>query len=174
MGFCEICNANRASLLECGHTVHKKCCSRNKCPMCHQTIRTMRCQFCNRTRVKLLPCGHALHKRCLRLNQDHCPYCTLSSVISHSIATYSPSHFEVVHLPDEIIHMHMQQLKPRCSLDRDVNFFEIEKDCPICLEMFTIEDRVRQLTCRHVFHGHCFRTWSICKKECPVCRSHCV
>eukprot|EP00866_Antonospora_locustae_P002437 jgi/Antlo1/2437/2576 len=48
---------------------------------------------------------------------------------------------------------------------------EMYQTCPICLEEFTEESILRELTCRHVFHKSCVDPWLLdwcCL--CPLCR----
>lgn len=43
--------------------------------------------------------------------------------------------------------------------------------CPICLETFLDEDRVKVIKCGHAFHSSCIDSWLSEKNDvCPVCR----
>tara|TARA_B100001093_G_scaffold355537_1_gene340118 strand:- start:626 stop:1063 length:438 start_codon:yes stop_codon:yes gene_type:complete len=50
----------------------------------------------------------------------------------------------------------------------------IDKICSICLEQYTIEDKIIQLNCSHIFHRKCIESWfkdkDKNKKVCPLCR----
>eukprot|EP00929_Paragymnodinium_shiwhaense_P034300 TRINITY_DN18687_c0_g1_i1.p1 TRINITY_DN18687_c0_g1~~TRINITY_DN18687_c0_g1_i1.p1 ORF type:complete len:267 (+),score=34.70 TRINITY_DN18687_c0_g1_i1:123-923(+) len=46
--------------------------------------------------------------------------------------------------------------------------------CPVCLVDFADEDRVRGLSCGHIYHVHCVAQWFLSDKSfelpCPLCR----
>lgn len=42
--------------------------------------------------------------------------------------------------------------------------------CPICITEFTSDDRVCELTCKHIFHEECIKQWGKYKPECALCR----
>jgi len=43
--------------------------------------------------------------------------------------------------------------------------------CPICQELFSIDDSAKHLPCSHLYHGHCIVQWFNGRKfSCPVCR----
>lgn len=42
--------------------------------------------------------------------------------------------------------------------------------CPICLENFTLRERVKLLPCAHIYHKECIETWLNIHGTCPVCR----
>eukprot|EP00736_Rhodelphis_marinus_P009977 Rmarinus@m.26181 len=47
---------------------------------------------------------------------------------------------------------------------------EDDRCCPICLSDFVINEEIRSLPCKHVFHKSCIDTWFSTKVECPFCR----
>jgi hypothetical protein len=47
----------------------------------------------------------------------------------------------------------------------------MSKKCSICLEEFKKEEELQPLSCGHVFHPVCIRTWLQIKNECPYCRT---
>lgn len=47
----------------------------------------------------------------------------------------------------------------------------IEKNCPICIEDYQINDNIVIVNCNHVFHKKCFDDWLLFKNICPVCRN---
>lgn len=51
---------------------------------------------------------------------------------------------------------------------------ENQNTCPICLDEFTADDRLRFLPCKgkHSFHKHCIDEWLIQNDTCPQCREH--
>ena len=42
--------------------------------------------------------------------------------------------------------------------------------CPICLEDFVDQCRIRRLRCIHNFHTECIDKWLMKNMICPVCR----
>ena len=42
--------------------------------------------------------------------------------------------------------------------------------CAVCLEQYTVGDRVRHLPCLHSYHQSCIDRWLSASVECPVCR----
>ncbi|KAJ3705852.1 hypothetical protein LUZ61_009557 [Rhynchospora tenuis] len=48
-----------------------------------------------------------------------------------------------------------------------------EEECPICLEkLFNHEkgEEVREMPCKHIYHGGCIKAWLGINSSCPVCR----
>ncbi|CAG9321942.1 unnamed protein product [Blepharisma stoltei] len=45
-----------------------------------------------------------------------------------------------------------------------------QDSCAVCLEEFARNDRVRVLSCRHVFHVKCIDIWAVSKAKCPLCK----
>ena len=44
-------------------------------------------------------------------------------------------------------------------------------ECSICLETFKPGDRVKVLSCNHIFHEHCASSWIVdVRGVCPLCR----
>ena len=59
----------------------------------------------------------------------------------------------------------------------DIPFRSIQmpnsESCSICLESFKeTVDRVRILSCCHVFHSACIDSWLTSHSRCPLCRQH--
>ena len=46
---------------------------------------------------------------------------------------------------------------------------QINDFCSICMEEFTMEDRVSKVGCSHFFHFECFVGWLGVKPKCPLC-----
>ncbi|GKA95068.1 E3 ubiquitin protein ligase RING1-like protein [Tanacetum coccineum] len=42
--------------------------------------------------------------------------------------------------------------------------------CPVCKEQFVINDLVKKLPCKHIYHVECIVPWLECNSSCPVCR----
>lgn len=42
----------------------------------------------------------------------------------------------------------------------------IGEDCGICLQPYTAQDECRLLSCGHVYHDVCVRTWGRCPLKC--------
>lgn len=50
---------------------------------------------------------------------------------------------------------------------------KIETDliqCSVCLEDFLVGNEVKQMPCKHKFHGDCIKPWLDLHSSCPVCR----
>ncbi|KAG2257444.1 hypothetical protein Bca4012_094626 [Brassica carinata] len=43
-------------------------------------------------------------------------------------------------------------------------------ECAICLEELKVEERVKEMPCKHRFHGGCIEKWLGLHGSCPVCR----
>ncbi|XP_035491016.2 E3 ubiquitin-protein ligase RNF126-like isoform X3 [Scophthalmus maximus] len=43
-------------------------------------------------------------------------------------------------------------------------------ECPVCKDDYSVEERVRQLPCNHLFHNECIVPWLEQHDTCPVCR----
>ena len=41
--------------------------------------------------------------------------------------------------------------------------------CAICIEAFEEDTSITSLSCAHVFHAHCIKSWFYTKLSCPVC-----
>ena len=46
-----------------------------------------------------------------------------------------------------------------------------EDKCAICLENFSIGDKVSYLPCLHYFHSTCIKNWIRIKNKCPFCNN---
>lgn len=45
-----------------------------------------------------------------------------------------------------------------------------ELACSVCLVEFIVSEPVRNLACKHLFHGQCIITWLEQHDNCPLCR----
>lgn len=43
-------------------------------------------------------------------------------------------------------------------------------ECPICVEVFRVDDDILVLECEHIFHYTCAMKWFLINKSCPICR----
>lgn len=48
----------------------------------------------------------------------------------------------------------------------DIEGYPVEKTCPICLEDYSMDDKVAITKCNHSFHEHCIEK----QVKCPLCR----
>ena len=48
---------------------------------------------------------------------------------------------------------------------------EEEIKCAICLEVFSIGDKISYLPCFHFFHSSCIKNWIRIKNKCPFCNN---
>ena len=46
-----------------------------------------------------------------------------------------------------------------------------ENKCAICLEIFSIGDKVSYLPCFHYFHSSCIKNWIKIRSKCPFCNN---
>jgi hypothetical protein len=46
----------------------------------------------------------------------------------------------------------------------------INDQCIICMEKYTLKDSVIELDCHHQLHVDCCKEWITYKPECPICR----
>ena len=46
-----------------------------------------------------------------------------------------------------------------------------KKTCIICLENFKESDKIINLSCFHMFHNNCIRTWLNDNNNCPLCKN---
>ena len=46
-----------------------------------------------------------------------------------------------------------------------------KKTCIICLENFKESDKIINLSCFHMFHNNCIRTWLNDNNYCPLCKN---
>ena len=46
-----------------------------------------------------------------------------------------------------------------------------KKTCIICLENFKESDKIINLSCFHMFHNNCIRTWLNNNNNCPLCKN---
>nr|DAD47110.1 TPA_asm: hypothetical protein HUJ06_017047 [Nelumbo nucifera] len=42
--------------------------------------------------------------------------------------------------------------------------------CGVCLEVFSLNEQVKEMPCSHVFHGECIVRWLEQRNVCPLCR----
>ena len=47
-----------------------------------------------------------------------------------------------------------------------------KKRCTICLEDFIKFDKIINLSCLHMFHSDCIKTWMEKDKHCPICKNN--
>ena len=46
-----------------------------------------------------------------------------------------------------------------------------KKRCTICLENFIKFDKIINLSCLHMFHDNCIKTWLKKNDYCPICKN---
>lgn len=44
------------------------------------------------------------------------------------------------------------------------------KECPICMELYSPGEITGKLPCKHKFHEKCIKTWFNTNNSCPICR----
>ena len=48
------------------------------------------------------------------------------------------------------------------------------KQCSICLDEYSINDKISYLPCFHFYHSLCIKNWLEKSKKCPLCNSDVV
>ena len=54
--------------------------------------------------------------------------------------------------------------------DKTFDKFE-NKNCVICLENYSIGEKICYLPCFHFFHSICIKNWATKSKKCPMCNN---
>ena len=47
---------------------------------------------------------------------------------------------------------------------------EIDENCPMCMDIFEEDEKIMQVTCKHIFHNDCVKEWLKMSNTCPKCR----
>ena len=55
------------------------------------------------------------------------------------------------------------------ELTQDIINKAESKECPICLEEYSINNKICYLPCFHFFHSLCIKKWLNHSKKCPLC-----
>lgn len=66
----------------------------------------------------------------------------------------------------------LKDMTKQVAQTQDMNF-EDQSMCVICLSGFQPDEMVVELTCRHIFHDACIRTWAAQRFAIPVCPMRC-
>ena len=45
------------------------------------------------------------------------------------------------------------------------------KECSICLEEYSLEEKICYLPCFHYFHSECIKNWTKKSNRCPLCNN---
>ena len=69
--------------------------------------------------------------------------------------------------PDHHVHPHHRSNN---SNNTDGSQGRPAQQCPICLEAYQLQDRVRTIPCFHEFHVDCIDPWLAHKAACPICK----
>ncbi|XP_073280664.1 uncharacterized protein [Primulina huaijiensis] len=85
-----------------------------------------------------------------------------------SILASSGHHVLDLHIPFEIIHEHI--FEENNATDDGISSCDVYGSCAICLEDFYMGCEGLCMSCSHVFHGDCIKTWFRTSRCCPLCR----
>ncbi|XP_028399074.1 E3 ubiquitin-protein ligase RNF126-B-like [Dendronephthya gigantea] len=47
---------------------------------------------------------------------------------------------------------------------------DVSLECPVCKEVFSLDEEVKKLPCKHYFHEDCITPWLKKHDSCPICR----
>jgi DNA mismatch repair ATPase MutL len=63
-----------------------------------------------------------------------------------------------------------EELKTIMLTNENIKEYE-DKSCIVCLEQYKVKDKLKILSCEHIFHENCIYQW-LCKEKisCPICR----
>ncbi|PAV73625.1 hypothetical protein WR25_00602 [Diploscapter pachys] len=86
----------------------------------------------------------------------------IAEFINNLLNMFHVQPMQVGILPD-----HLRNLPMTSVNDKQV---EDKAQCAVCLEFYSIEEKVAVLGCRHMFHRDCLEPWLKNKASCPVCR----
>ncbi|CAO4368148.1 unnamed protein product [Caenorhabditis nigoni] len=48
---------------------------------------------------------------------------------------------------------------------------ELQSDCAVCLDPYQLQDVIRLLPCKHVYHKSCIDPWLLEHRTCPMCKN---
>ncbi|CAI2349092.1 unnamed protein product [Caenorhabditis sp. 36 PRJEB53466] len=48
---------------------------------------------------------------------------------------------------------------------------ELQSDCAVCLDPYQLQDVVRLLPCKHIYHKSCIDPWLLEHRTCPMCKN---
>ena len=91
---------------------------------------------------------------------DRCPQRVLESTHDDLLATTTR--------PDGLFQQESHEHPNRSSSNAAAAAHQ--QCCPICLEAYQLQDRVRTIPCFHEFHVDCIDPWLAHKSVCPVCK----
>jgi len=56
------------------------------------------------------------------------------------------------------------------SVDITQKYIDEEIQCSVCMDVFCLNDTVRNMPCQHLFHPDCITPWLQLHNTCPICR----
>lgn len=93
----------------------------------------------------------------------------INDILLESLTTLTairPEDFEDVKVT--ISETQFNKLRNHTITDEDTINIE---ECSICMEPYVLNEEVKVLPCKHMFHIECVRKWLCCEKtSCPTCR----
>ncbi|EGT47833.1 hypothetical protein CAEBREN_19991 [Caenorhabditis brenneri] len=48
---------------------------------------------------------------------------------------------------------------------------ELQSDCAVCLDPYQLQDVIRLLPCKHIYHKSCIDPWLLEHRTCPMCKN---
>lgn len=57
------------------------------------------------------------------------------------------------------------------TINEDIIDKSESKECNICLEKYSINEKICYLPCFHFFHASCIKEWFKKSKVCPLCKN---
>jgi hypothetical protein len=65
----------------------------------------------------------------------------------------------------------LDRLQRRAMSEEDIS--QLGQRCIICISGFVMGEIIMTLSCSHVFHADCLRTWLMINGVCPLCSRSC-
>ncbi|XP_003471771.3 E3 ubiquitin-protein ligase RNF149 isoform X2 [Cavia porcellus] len=60
---------------------------------------------------------------------------------------------------------------PLCTVKHGEKGVDVDaENCAVCIENFKVNDLIRILPCRHIFHSTCIDPWLLDHRTCPMCK----
>ena len=82
----------------------------------------------------------------------------------------SNNNIRIINFSSQLLENDVSQLDSRILENID-DLCPEKKRCTICLENFIKFDKIINLSCLHMFHDNCIKTWLKKNDYCPICKN---